>query len=125
MTQPHPQPDNCIHGKLCTSLCDYLKEMYIRAYPKCIDVMVMDCPHYCATHTPAAPAELLCDDCNIIELEERLMNLEQELKDARKAEREKVLEWAKKHNWPTTGGHRVIGFDKLKEFLESLRGGAP
>jgi len=41
----------------------------------------------------------------------------------RKAEREKVFEWAKKHNWPTTGGHRVIGFDKLKEFLESLRGG--
>jgi len=44
-----------------------------------------------ATH-PAAPAEWLCDDCNIIELEERLMNLEQELKDARKDEREKVIE---------------------------------
>ena len=39
------------------------------------------------------------------------------------AERERVLAWAKKHHWPTTGGHRVIGYEKLKEFLESLREG--
>ena len=40
---------------------------------------------YNAIPTPAAPADRLCDECNILELEERIMNLEQELQDARKA----------------------------------------
>lgn len=48
--------------------------------------------HSSATHTPAAPAERLCDDCNILEVEDRLVELEQELKDARKDEREQVLD---------------------------------
>jgi hypothetical protein len=41
------------------------------------------------------------------------------------AEREKVLDeyasWMKKHHYPTTGGHRIIGYEKLKEGLQSLR----
>ena len=40
------------------------------------------------THTPAAPAsERLCDDCNILAVEEKVMHLEQQVKD----EREQVL----------------------------------
>jgi len=34
-------------------------------------------------HTPAAPAERLCDECNIIELEEKLADLEQQINDER------------------------------------------
>ena len=85
----------------------------------------------CATHTHAAPAtepdyEGDCDTCRFVKECTPLYLppcYNGDAIRAAKAEREKVLEWAKKHNWPTTGGHRVIGFDKLKEFLESLRGG--
>jgi len=37
----------------------------------------------CASHSSATEPDLLCDDCNILELEEKLMNLEQELKELR------------------------------------------
>ena len=85
MTQPHPQP-HCDHECVCPD--------YRASNSECDEEDPDPCTIPCmqrATH-PAAPAEWLCDDCNIIELEERLMNLEQELKDARKDEREKVIE---------------------------------
>ena len=45
--------------------------------------------------------------------------------DIRRDERDKVLDeyanWMKKHHYPTTGGHRIIGYEKLKEGLQSLR----
>lgn len=82
-----------------------------------------------APTAPPAPEQKqpkeICDSCELDWLECGIdpETCEQEEHDAQvaKAERERVLEWAKKHHWPTTGGHRVIGFDKLKEFLESLR----
>jgi len=124
--QPHRQRcETCKHYNdeteteygMCYAESGHREQMYNNTFDH---VAKYGCAsHSSATHTPAASAERLCDECNIIEVEDRLMELEQQVK----AEREKVLEWAKKHNWPTTGGHRVIGFDKLKEFLESLRGG--
>lgn len=41
-----------------------------------------------ATHTPAAPAERLCDECDILEVEQKVTDLEQQVKD----EREQVLD---------------------------------
>jgi len=52
------------------------------------------CEHDTRTHS-AAP-ERLCDECDIIEVEERLINAEQDLKNAieqaKREERERVLE---------------------------------
>ena len=121
MTQPHPQPMeitskqmarvyNAIDLKSVRSVMDEIRDIYT------------------ATHTPAAPAELLCDECNIIELEEKLTNLEQQIKD----EREKVL--LKYQNWVAKEAKMALNGEtralvvrlnsKLIKEIESLRGGA-
>jgi len=51
---PHPQPDNCIHGKLCTDLNNYIKSVLPSgkyAIQKCLDINYQSCPHYCASHS--------------------------------------------------------------------------
>ena len=131
MTQPHPQPQRCIHECVCHSYLDYQSDDLDPCLAK-------KCEHDTRTHTPAAPATepeiktcpvnplAFADGCTGCTSQESFICtifMQMLLQKRIKAEREKVLEWAKKHNWPTTGGHRVIGFDKLKEFLESLRGG--
>jgi len=93
-----PQPLNCINCKhrevnsnddyYCTVIGDFIAgeiEMFTTALVGCAS-------HSSATHTPAAPEERLCDECNILELEEKIMNLEQDLRDATKDERERVLD---------------------------------
>lgn len=80
------------------------------------------------TTSPAAP-ERLCDECNIIELEERLMNLEQDLKDARKEER-KIWDATIKNFEESMDAFiddkldpEYIIRERLHIELESLRGG--
>ena len=125
MRQPHLQPD---YDPIFNGLINYFKEMEWQRIEDDISIheiieILTDFAKMekeeSATHTPAAPAERKLTVVEDITFEGAAI-----VQAARKAEREKVLEWAKKHNWPTMGGHRVIGFDKLKEFLESLRGGA-
>ena len=78
--------------------------------------------------TPAAPPERLCDECNIIELEERLINLEQQIKD----EREKVLQsihkktFAMRHRASSEEVNNeavILDYSAVYELLQSLRGG--
>ena len=106
MTEPHPQPETRgrkryghpinIHP-LCCKNCICFSVINQTNYCSSLDGV----PRFisrsqiyfiervgCASHTPAAPAERLCDECNIIELEEKLTNLEQQIKD----EHEKVIE---------------------------------
>jgi len=125
-----PQPLNCINCKhrevnsnddyYCTVIGDFIAgeiEMFTTALVGCAS-------HSSATHTPAAPAERLCDECNILELEEKLVHLEQDLRDARKAEREQVL-MAFDSALNMAGNDRDYQLHNMKETLKSLRGGAP
>ena len=85
MTEPHPQ--RC-------KTCEFLWK-HECPYYKAVDVdglVGITCDSYieftsyvgCASHSASDPARL-CDECNIIELENRLCELEQDLKDAKKA----------------------------------------
>ncbi len=85
--QPHPQRcETCRHyqtrfecgnKKICTLIKEKVPSSYQIGIPFYIDIVG------CASHSSATEPDLLCDDCNILELEEKLMNLEQELKELR------------------------------------------
>ena len=121
---PHPQ--RCIHYDAC---------WFVHQHSRCPDdepteyeKSLPDCRFDTRPHTPAAPAERLCDDCNIIELEEKLTNLEHQIKD----EREQVLTAI--DDCATTDGEWIrfdgtdflyLNYTVLSKKIESLRGGAP
>ena len=111
----HPQP-HCDHECVCPD--------YRASNSECDEEDPDPCTIPCmqrATH-PAAPAERLCDECNIIELEEKVMHLEQDLKDARKAEREKVLDALEE--FLNSDDHLSLFKWEVREQIRSLRGGA-
>jgi len=93
--QPHRQRcETCKHYNdeteteygMCYAESGHREQMYNNTFDH---VAKYGCAsHSSATHTPAASAERLCDECNIIEVEDRLMELEQQVK----AERERVLD---------------------------------
>jgi len=93
--QPHRQRcETCKHYNdeteteygMCYAESGHREQMYNNTFDH---VAKYGCAsHSSATHTPAASAERLCDECNIIEVEDRLMELEQQVK----AEREQVLD---------------------------------
>lgn len=67
---PHPQPNNCTHGNLCTDLNNYLKSVLPSgkyAIQKCLDINYRSCPHYCLSHTSQQSErdKVLDDYCNI------------------------------------------------------------
>ena len=136
--QPHPQPkDRTVDMQ---QLEEYLfkrasefqkREFWVSSFEDLYLLTVLNQGYYWdtegrkqilrATHAPAAPAERLCDECNIIELEERLINLEQDLKDARKDEREQVLDVLEE--FLNSDDHLSLFKWEVREQIRYLRGG--
>jgi len=64
---PYSQPNNCIHGKLCTGLNNYIKSVLPSgkyAIQKCLDINYQSCPYYCASHTSSTDRDKVLDDYN-------------------------------------------------------------
>ena len=81
MTQPHPQPQRCIHECVCHSYLDYQSDDLDPCLAK-------KCEHDTRPHTPAAPATEMRGFVMI----DRQRDFVLWLKEHDKAEREQVLE---------------------------------
>jgi len=165
--QPHQQRcETCDYfpaGSIFDERCPYSRYTWRHAgnHPQCIkdpwlasdiwqipiDVMSeLTSDIGCASHSSTQAPERLCDECNIIELEEKLMHLEQDLKDARKSASERVERVLESiHKKTLRMRHRasseevnneavVLDYSAVYELLQSLRaqqeqpstkGGAP
>lgn len=142
MTSEHPHPQRCETCKHKLPDCDkedlgsrVCKKIFLED-PKSLQIGI---PYFinmvgCASHS-AAP-ERLCDECNIIEVEERLINAEQDLKNAieqsKREERERVLkiiDGGKSALTETYDGHwsqiQQAKMDVLCWVEKSLRGEQP
>lgn len=119
MTEPHPQPERCIHECVCHSYLDYQSDDLDPCLAK-------KCEHDTRTHTPAAPAT----EYTI----EQIAEIDNRIRKECKAERDQVLDaaiailkdgivWMPEFTVPRMKEGKIDALEWAIEKLESLRGG--